>query len=119
MCKEYLSIYLSIYRFEELDYLVEDIYCYSEFHALCGAIIRQLPKLTGTKYDAQNWKIQNNAYWRDVQKCDWLSQARTFFNRNFLECLQLDISSLLLFSVDISGIYLVFTKSVDSNFRAF
>ena len=116
MCKEYLSIY----RFEELDYLVEDIYCYSEFHALCGAIIRQLPKITGTKYDAQNWKIQNNAYWRDVQKCDWLSQASTFFNRNFLECLQLDISSLLSFSVDISaGIYLVFTKSVDSNFRAF
>ena len=28
-------------RFVELDYLVDDIYCYSEFHAPCGAIIRQ------------------------------------------------------------------------------
>ena len=25
-------------RFAELDYLVEDIYCYSEFHAPCGEI---------------------------------------------------------------------------------
>ena len=49
-------------RFVELDYLVEDIYCYSEFHAPPGAIIRQLPKLTDTKDDVQNLKIQNNAY---------------------------------------------------------
>ena len=49
-------------RFVELDYLVEDIYCYSEFHAPSGAIIRQLPKLTDTKDDVQNLKIQNNAY---------------------------------------------------------
>ena len=27
-------------RFVELDYLVEDIYCYSEFHGPCRAIIR-------------------------------------------------------------------------------
>ena len=53
--------------------MVEDIYCYSEFHAPCGAIIRQLPKMTDTKVDIQNWKIQNNAYWGDMQKCDWLS----------------------------------------------
>ena len=52
----------AIYRFVELDYLVEDIYCYSEFHAPSGAIIRQLPKLTDTKDDVQNLKIQNNAY---------------------------------------------------------
>ena len=37
--KEKKNIYL--YRFVELDYLVEDIYCYSEFYAPCGAIIRQ------------------------------------------------------------------------------
>ena len=49
-------------RFVELDYLVEDIYCYSEFHAPSGAIIRQLPKLTDTKDYVQNLKIQNNAY---------------------------------------------------------
>ena len=48
-------------RFVELDYLVKDIYCYSEFHAPSGAIIRQLPKLTNTKDDVQNLKIQNNA----------------------------------------------------------
>ena len=35
-------------RFAELDYLVEAIYCYSEFHASCEAIIRQLPKITDT-----------------------------------------------------------------------
>ena len=46
-------------RFAELDYLVEDIYCYSEFHAPCGAIIRQLPKITDTYEDIQNLKIQN------------------------------------------------------------
>ena len=45
----------------ELDYLVEDIYCYSEFHAPCGAIIRQLLKITDTYEDIQNLKIQNNA----------------------------------------------------------
>ena len=45
----YIYIYIYIYRFVELDYLVEDIYCYSEFHAPSGAIIRQLPKLTDTK----------------------------------------------------------------------
>ena len=50
-----------IYRFAELDYLVEDIYCYSEFHAPCGAIIRQLLKITDTYEDIQNLKIQNNA----------------------------------------------------------
>ena len=44
-----------IYRFAELDYLVEDIYCYSEFHAPCGAIIRQLPKITDTYGDVQNF----------------------------------------------------------------
>ena len=41
-------------RFAELDYLVEDIYCYSEFHAPCGAIIRQLPKTTDAHEDKQN-----------------------------------------------------------------
>ena len=55
-------IYIYIYIFAELDYLVKDIYCYSEFHAPSGAIIRQLPKLTDTKDDVQNLKIQNNAY---------------------------------------------------------
>ena len=54
--------YIYIYRFVELDYLDEDIYCYSEFHAPPGAIIKQLPKLTDTKDDVQNLKIQNNAY---------------------------------------------------------
>ena len=49
-------------RFAELDYLVEDIYCFSEFHAPCGAIIRQLLKITDTYEDIQNLKIQNNAY---------------------------------------------------------
>ena len=44
-------IYIYIYIFVELDYLVEDIYCYSEFHAPPRAIIRQLPKLTDTKDD--------------------------------------------------------------------
>ena len=58
----YVYIYIYIYRFVELDYLVEDIYCYQEFHAPSGAIIRQLPKLTDTKDDVQNLKIQNNAY---------------------------------------------------------
>ena len=53
--------FLYIYRFAELDYLVEDIYCYSEFHAPCGAIIRQLLKITDTYEDIQNLKIQNNA----------------------------------------------------------
>ena len=43
-----IYIYIYIYRFAELDYLVEDIYCYSEFHAPCGAIIRQLLKITDT-----------------------------------------------------------------------
>ena len=38
-----------------------------------GAIIRQLPKITDTYEDIQNLKIQNNAYWRDMQKYDWLS----------------------------------------------
>ena len=55
------DIYIYICRFAELDYLVEDIYCYSEFHAPCGAIIRQLPKITDTYEDVQNLKIQNNA----------------------------------------------------------
>ena len=63
----------NIYIYAELDYLVEDIYCYSEFHAPCGALIRQLPKITDTKDDIQNLTIQNNAYWRDMQKCNWLS----------------------------------------------
>ncbi|XP_068701137.1 uncharacterized protein [Montipora foliosa] len=58
---------------KKLDYLVEDIYCYSEFHAPCGEVIRQLPKISDTKDDIQNLKIQNNAYWRDMQKCDSLS----------------------------------------------
>ena len=62
---EKLYIYVII-RFAELDYSVEDIYCYSEFHALCGAIIRQLPKITDTYEDIQNLKIQNNAQWRDM-----------------------------------------------------
>ena len=31
----------------------------------------------------------------------------TFFNRDFLECLQLDIRSLLLFSVNISGLQII------------
>ena len=31
-----------------MDYLDEDIYCYSEFHASCEAIIRQLQKVTDT-----------------------------------------------------------------------
>ena len=64
-CRDELVVYLFfylIYIFVELDYLVEDIYCYSEFHAPSGAIIRQLPKLTDTKDDVQNLKIQNNAY---------------------------------------------------------
>ena len=38
-------------RFVELDYLVEDTYCYSKFHTPYGAIIRQLPKLTDTKFE--------------------------------------------------------------------
>ena len=46
--KENSIIYIYIVRFVELDYLVEDIYCYSEFHASCEAIIRQLPKITDT-----------------------------------------------------------------------
>ena len=54
-------VYRNIYRFAELDYLVEDIYYYSEFHAPCGAIIRQLLKITDTYEDIQNLKIQNNA----------------------------------------------------------
>ena len=33
-----------------------------------------MPKITDTKDDIQNLKIQNNAHWRDVQKCDWLSE---------------------------------------------
>ena len=41
LCSFVIKIY-KVYRFAELDYLVEDIYCYSEFHAPCGAIIRQL-----------------------------------------------------------------------------
>ena len=56
-----IYIYIYIYIFAELDYLVEDIYCYSEFHAPCGAIIRQLLKITDTYEDIQNLKIQNNA----------------------------------------------------------
>ena len=44
----YTYMYIYIYRFSESDYLVEDIYCYSEFHAPCEAIIRQLPKITDT-----------------------------------------------------------------------
>ena len=59
--KKKKKIYIYIYRFAELDYLVEDIYCYSEFHASCEAIIRQLPKITDTFEDIQNLKIQNNA----------------------------------------------------------
>ena len=35
-----------------MDYLVEDIYCYSEFHAPSGAIIRQLPKAGELKNSA-------------------------------------------------------------------
>ena len=42
--------------------MVEDIYCYSEFHASYEAIIRQLSKITDTYEDIQNLKIQNNAY---------------------------------------------------------
>ena len=55
------NIYIYICRDAELDYLVEDICCYSEFHAPCGAIIRQLLKITDTYEDIQNLKIQNNA----------------------------------------------------------
>ena len=33
-----------------------------------------MPKITDTKDDIQNLKIQNNAHGRDVQKCDWLSE---------------------------------------------
>ena len=54
--------HLYIFRFSELDYMVEDIYCYSEFHASYEAIIRQLSKITDTYEDIQNLKIQNNAY---------------------------------------------------------
>ena len=31
-------------------------------------------KITDTKDDIQNLKIQNNAHGRDVQQCDWLSE---------------------------------------------
>ena len=58
-------------RLAELDYLVEDIYCYSEFHAPRGAIIRQLPKITDTYEDIQNLKIQNNTHWHDMLRYDW------------------------------------------------
>ena len=34
------GVYIYIYRFAELDYLVEDIYCYSEFHAPRGLLMR-------------------------------------------------------------------------------
>ena len=58
---KYINVHTYIYRFSELNYLVEDIYCYSEFHASCEAIIRQLSKITDTCEDIQNLKIQNNA----------------------------------------------------------
>ena len=64
-------------RFAELDYVVEDIYCYLEFHAPCGAIIWQLPKIRDTYEDIQNLKIQNNAYWRDMPKYDWSKKPRS------------------------------------------
>ena len=39
---------------------------------LLGCNHQAMPKITDTKDDIQNLKIQNNAHWRDVQKCDWL-----------------------------------------------
>ena len=56
-------------RFAELDYLVEDIYCYSEFHAPCGAIIRQLPKITDTYGDVQNLYIYIYIYIKLSNNC--------------------------------------------------
>ena len=38
----------------EIIHLVEDIYCYSEFHTPCWAVIRQLPKITDTYEDVQS-----------------------------------------------------------------
>ena len=48
--------------------MVEDIYCYSEFHAPSGAIIRQLPKLTDTKDDVQNLKIYIYKYMKKTDE---------------------------------------------------
>ena len=47
--------------FVGLDYLVEEIYCYSECHAPFEAIIRQLSKIMDTYEDIQNLKILKNA----------------------------------------------------------
>ena len=49
------GVYIYIYRFAELDYLVEDIYCYSEFHAPRGSLMRAS---TGISENSQNKFIQ-------------------------------------------------------------
>ena len=61
----------AICRFAELDYLLEAIYCNSEFHAPLRGIIRQLPKITNTYKDKQNLKMQKNSSWQGMQRCDW------------------------------------------------
>ena len=63
--------------------------CYSEFHATCEAIIRQLPKITNTIKDIENCGVCA------VFPCGCCHKVRTLFKRNFLECLQLDVSSFL------------------------
>ena len=40
-----------------------------------------------------------------------LSQVRTVFSRNFFECLQPEISSFLLFRVDLTGLQFINVNS--------
>ena len=60
-CTSSSEKYIYICKFSVLDYFIEDIHCFSEFHASYEAIIRQLSKIADTCEDIQNLKIQNNA----------------------------------------------------------
>ena len=48
-----IYIYIFLFFFVELDYMVEDIYCYSEFHAICVDQVKFLSEKFGVSLIAE------------------------------------------------------------------
>ena len=95
--------------------------CNSEFHASHEAIIRQLTTVTVTFKDIQIWEqgtMPTNVTCQDViggQKRWTIGELyikwTQYLTRMSIECLQIDVSSFLWLSVDISGLQIIKTFS--------
>ena len=112
----YIYIYIYIYFWSRTN--SNTFICNSEFHASQEAIIRQLTTITVTFKDIQIWKqgtMPTNVTYQDVIGCQkrwtirelYIFKVKTVVNKNFLECLQIDVSSFLWLSVDISGLQII------------